>query len=366
MAKEALCASPLGKVVPLPSVRDVYAQLPVPLPLNNVPHCLAVKEETWENEMLSYTYVLRENVQAVYMFAANREMLQQEATKLWEDIQMDVVLRRESSANPFFTYSTAISSGGPVTNPRKWIMSAGIPECVVHAHNYLLHVTEKYGKTNRPRFNRLSVVGWCTSGRKKWPNILGAKEAPVTILCLGTDVVLHLAPRGGYHNSFPDPFLDPGGALELEEGCEVGLTFVQEEMVTKAPENSVLSEKRVNKDHQERSTFAIGGFTIDAMGGGEDPAKYQGRWAAVDTGDKPDPDTSLRIMLESVASQSTASIRTKDKAKTKQRNGKKTGPSVPPFSIVLMHGDSIILTGDDYECLVERKGTAMVVIGSAD
>ncbi|KIK21152.1 hypothetical protein PISMIDRAFT_681713, partial [Pisolithus microcarpus 441] len=46
-------------------------------------------------------------------------------------------------------------------------MSAGVPDCVVHAHNYLLHITEKYCKANCPRFNRLSVVGWCTSGRKK-------------------------------------------------------------------------------------------------------------------------------------------------------------------------------------------------------
>ncbi|KAI6130775.1 hypothetical protein EDD16DRAFT_1540902 [Pisolithus croceorrhizus] len=366
MAKETLCTFPLGKVVPLPSVRDVYAQLPVPLPLNNVPHYLAVKEETWENEMLSYTYVLRQNVQAVYMFAANREVFQQEATKLWEDVQRDVVLRRESSAYPFFTYATVISSGGPDTNPREWIMSAGVPDCVVHAHNYLLHITEKYGRTDRPRFNRLSVVGWCTSGRKKWPNILGAKEVPLTILCLGTDVVLHLAPLGGYHNGFPDPFLDPGGALKLEEGCGVGLTFVQAEMVTKAPESSALSEKRVGEDNQERSTFAIGGGTIDAAGGGADTAEYQGGRAAADTGDKPDPGTSLRIVMESVGSQSTASIRTEGKAKTKQRNGKKAGPSVPPFSIVLMHGDSIILTGDDFECLVERKGTAMLVIGSAD
>ncbi|KAI6029899.1 hypothetical protein BKA83DRAFT_4224911 [Pisolithus microcarpus] len=349
VAKEALGALPLGKVVPLPSVREVYAQLPVPLPLNNVPHCLTVKEETWEDEMLSFTYLLRENVQAVYMFAANRETLQQQATKFWEDVQRDVVLRRESSANPFFTYSTAISSDDSNTNPREWIMSAGVPDCVVHAHNYLLHITEKYCKANCPRFNRLSVVGWCTSGRKKWPNILRAKEAPVTILCLGTDVVLHLTPRGGYHNSFPDSFLDPGGAPELDEGCGVGLTFVQEGMASKAQENNALIEKRVGEDNHERSTFAIGGGTVDVVGGGGDTAKYQGRWEAVGTGDKPGPDTSLMVKMGSVGSQSTASVITKGKGKSKQKKGQKSGPSFPPFSIVLMHGDGIILTGDDYE-----------------
>ncbi|KIK21151.1 hypothetical protein PISMIDRAFT_681711 [Pisolithus microcarpus 441] len=53
--------------------------------------------------------------------------------------------------------------------------------------------------------------------------------------------------------------------------------------------------------------------------------------------------------MGSVGSQSTASVITKGKGKSKQKKGQKSGPSFPPFSIVLMHGDGIILTGDDYE-----------------
>lgn len=348
MTKEAF---PLGKVVPLLSVRDPHARLPVPLPLNHVPHCLDVKKETWENGMLSYTYVLRENVQAVYMFTANREELQQEATTFREDVQRDVILRRESTATPFFTYLTMTSSWGRSTDLHGSIMLTDVPDCIVRARNHLLQITEKYGMAIRPRFDRLSVVGWYTSGRRKWPNVLGAKEGPVTVLCLGADVVLHLSPRGGYHNSVPDAPGDTGPEARHE-----------------AEPNQVLgsnasSQGRVDQDNFKHSASAFGGGTIDVVGRGGDKASRQ---VAVGAADNSDPATSLVVTMESVGSASTAPIKPKDKGKGKQRKGKKAGPSVPPFSIVLMHGDSVILTGDDYECLFERKGTTMLIIGSAE
>lgn len=186
----------------------------------------------------------------------------------------------------------------------------------------------------RPRFDRLSVIGWYTSGRKKWPNVLGAKEGPVTVLCLGADVVLHLSPRGGYHNSVPDA---PG-----DTGPEAG---------HEAEPNQVLgsnasSQGRVDQDNYKHSAYAFGGGTIDVVGRGGDKASRQ---VAVGAADNSDPATSLVVIMESIGSASTAPIKPKDKGKGKQRKGKKAGPSVPPFSIVLMHGDSLILTGDDYE-----------------
>ncbi|KAI6028204.1 hypothetical protein EDC04DRAFT_2716308 [Pisolithus marmoratus] len=231
-----------------------------------------------------------------------------------------------------------------------------VPDCVVRARNYLLHITQKYCKIIRPRLDRLSIVAWCTTGRKKWPNILGAKEAPVTILCLGADVFLHLTPRGGYHNSFPDAFVDPSGELGPEGERGLGQTCVQEETVTRG---SALPKERVDQDSQKRSASAISAETVDGVGGRGDTAGSQSGRAAVETGDKLGPDSSLTIIMESAESVSTAPIRPKEKGKAKQRKGKKAGRSVPPFSIVLMHGDSVTLTGDDYECTVERKGTTM-------
>ncbi|KIM60122.1 hypothetical protein SCLCIDRAFT_971204 [Scleroderma citrinum Foug A] len=58
----------------------------------------------------------------------------------------------------------------------------------------------------------------------------------------------------------------------------------------------------------------------------------------------------------------------KGKGKDKDNMGKtkKSGPTLPAFSLTLVHGDSLILTGDDYDCQIERIGISLLVFGSGD
>ncbi|KAL4065739.1 hypothetical protein V8B97DRAFT_1982678, partial [Scleroderma yunnanense] len=56
----------------------------------------------------------------------------------------------------------------------------------------------------------------------------------------------------------------------------------------------------------------------------------------------------------------------KGKDKDNTAKAKKSIPAIPAFSLTLVHGDSVILTGDDYECQIERTGITLLVFGSEE
>lgn len=312
---------------PLQALRGPHHCLPIRDPLDYAPSSVGKIDTFWDDMMRNLTYQVNSGVRVQHVFTGNQEILQQDATKLLLDVQKDVILSRSDLHSPYFTWSTKLNhqhicSGDPVGQPE-------IPRLVFDIQDILLHYMQAYGEVNSTNINHIMIQAWATPGSRRGA-VFNAKSHVVTIICLGAEVVMNLVPKRGF--------------------AEIPIESAEDRMEIDG-ERILSASQLVDNGCSEPLASAAVIVPDDCRQTGGD----------LNAADQPDP-ASLAVGEASGPSSNVGDG--KAAGKGKGAGGKKSKQAPLELSITLVHGDAIILEGDDFEYQIKRSGTTILLIGS--
>jgi len=309
--------------------------------------------------------LVKNGVSLRHIFTGNQENLQIEPTTLLERIQCDVLLKKEDPSSPYFMHTTTLIPDSHDTQGAT--VPAGTSAAIRSICHALTELVEGYGEIAKPRFGELLIRAWVATGSKKG-NVFHAKKSPVVILCLGAQVVLKFIPKAGYGDA-PKPTTtdkatcgdDRSASPLMERRAEspLDMTVAQDSgfKVDQRPSSNSQSEKNVKEvaivaDH-EHTDFDPDTSTIHPGLGLNAPSQPGLDDIVLEHKNAAEP-------KERHARQKTKAI----KEKSKPIKEKKT--LHPEICLTLVHGDGVILIGDDFECQIIRTGTTILVTGSCE
>lgn len=312
---------------PLQALRGPHHRLPIRDPLDYAPSSVGKIDSSWDDMMRNLTYEVNTSVRVQHVFTGNQEILQEDATKLLLDIQKDVILSRSDLHSPYFTWSTKldhehICSGNSAEQPE-------IPRLVFDIQDILLHYMQAYGEVNDANINHIMIQAWATPGSRRGA-VFNAKSHVVTIICLGAEVVMNLVPKRGF--------------------TEIPIESAEDRMEIDG-ERILSASQLVDNGCPEILASAAVTMPVDSCQTGGD----------LNAANQPDP-ASLAL---GEASGSPSNVGDgKAAVKGKGIGGKKSKQAPLELSMTLVHGDAIILEGDDFEYQIKRSGTTILLIGS--
>ncbi|KAG2046897.1 hypothetical protein BDR06DRAFT_144182 [Suillus hirtellus] len=325
---------------PLQALRGPHHRLPIRDPLDCAPSSVGKIDSSWDDTMRNLTYQVNSGVRVQHVFTGNQEILQQDATKLLLAIQKDVILSRSDLhsmysyflafktckflvSGPYFTWSTNLDHGNTCSGD-----PAGQPEIsrlVFDIQDILLHYMQAYGEVDDANINHIMIQAWATPGSKRGA-VFHAKSHVVIIICLGAEVVMNLVPKRGF-TEIP---------IESAEDC------------MEIDRERILSASQLADDGCSE-TLASAAIIVpdDCRQTGGDP----------DVTNQPGP-VSLALGEASGPSGNVGDAKAAGKGKS-TTGGKKSKPAPLELSMTLVHGDAIILEGDDFEYQIKRSGTTI-------
>lgn len=312
---------------PLQALRGPHHRLPIQDPLDYAPSSVGKIDSSWDDMMRNLTYQVNSGVRVQHVFTGNQEILQQDATKLLLDIQKDVILSRDDLHSPYFTWSTKLNhehicSGDPSGQPE-------IPRLVFDIQDTLLHYMQAYGEVNDVNINHIMIQAWATPGSRRGA-VFNAKSHVVAIICLGAEVVMNLVPKRGFTEI---PIESAEGRMEIDG------------------ERILSASQLVDNGCSEPLASAAVIVPNDCRQTGGD----------LNAADQPDP-ASLAL---GEASGPSSNVGDGKAARKGKGTGAKKNKQAPlELSMTLVHGDAIILEGDDFEYQIKRSGTTILLIGS--
>ncbi|KAF8839374.1 hypothetical protein BDN67DRAFT_1070101 [Paxillus ammoniavirescens] len=354
-----------GKIDPLWELRDPHHSHFLTYPTVNVPSFLQYNERSWDDGMQAWTYLVKNGVSLRHVFTGNQENLQIEATTLLERIQCDVLLKKEDPSSPYFMHTATLIPGSHDT--RGTTVPAGTSAAIRSICHALTKLVEGYGELAKPRFCELLIRAWVTTGSKKG-NVFHAKKSPVVILCLGAQVILKFIPKAGYGDSSQTTTTDKvtcgddrlaSPSMERRAESPLDMTVAQDSgfKVDQRPPSNSQSEKNVKgvaivADHEhtgldpDHSMIHSGsGLNVPSQPGLDD------------------------VVLEHKTATEPKERHTRQKTKAikeKSKPIKEKKTPHPEICLTLVHGDGVILIGDDFECQIIRTGTTILVTGSCE
>ncbi|KAF8141332.1 hypothetical protein EV363DRAFT_1391802 [Boletus edulis] len=339
---------PPGKVDPLSSLRDPHQSSTLIRPTNDIPSVVVPDSVAWDDGMQSWIYSVKNGVTLCHVFTGNQEHLQEDATALLEKIQCEVLLRKEDFSSPYFTHSTRLSH----PNDRlEALVPAGTPDCVRIAYYTLCDFVHRYGEmeVDKPRFCEVRMQAWANTGSKKG-NVLRASKSPVVVHCLGAEVVLNITPKGGYGDTAESTGLDKGKGRARDE-----------DRVGSPPTESLAGPSHHPQQDNGNQTPLIPGpeankTPIVAENADEAAAAMDTmrQCCSHDTGGIAILGSRTCPEME-VANCEVAARRARKHKGAKDKNK----ASVPEISMTLVHGDCVVLCGDDFEYQIVRTGTTI-------
>lgn len=294
----------------LQALRGPYHCLPIRDPIDSAPLSVGKIDSTWDDMMRNLTYQVNSGVRVHHVFTGNQGILQQDATILLLKIQNDVILSRSDLHSPYFTWSTKLDhgSGDPAGQPE-------IPRLVFNIQDILLHYMQAYGEVNDANINHIMIQAWATPGSRRGA-VFNAKSHVVTIICLGAEVVMNLVPKRGFAEI---PIESAADHMEIDSERILSATQLDGCSETLATAAVVLPNDRCQ--------------------------------TGLNAANQSDP-ASLALGDGKAA------------GKGKGTGGKKSKQAPLELSVTLVHGDAIILEGDDFEYQIKRSGTTILLIGS--
>ncbi|KAG2346028.1 hypothetical protein BDR05DRAFT_960339 [Suillus weaverae] len=312
---------------PLEALRGPHHRLPIRDPLDYAPASVGRIDSSWDNMMRNLSYQVNSGVRAQHVFTGNQKILQQDATKLLLDIQKDIILSRSDLHSPYFTWSTKlddghICSGDPAGQHE-------IPKLVFDIQDILLHYMQAYGEVNEANINHIMIQAWATPGSRRGA-VFNAKSHVVTIICLGAEVVMNLVPKRGFTKI---PIESAEDHMEIDS-------------------QRILSASQL-VDNNCSETLASAAIIVP------DDCRQTG--GDLNAANQPD---SASLALEEASGPSGNIGDGKAGGKGKGTGGKKSKQAPLELSMTLVHGDAIILEGDDFEYQIKRSGTTILLIGS--
>ncbi|KAH8104115.1 hypothetical protein BXZ70DRAFT_1005661 [Cristinia sonorae] len=193
-------------------VRNTFNLAPLALPWDRYPtRCVFASQHETRTGHKSFTYTLNTNATVTHLFTGNEHRLQELPSKLWMTLQKDVPLKWQSvnsalAAGPYYTFFSGRDQQ-PRRSPPMTVAPPGLdpctcgwhsaPGCLVEAISFIQQLARERWSDNFS-IDEITMLAWLTSGNRKSPTPLPAKSKKVGILCLGADVELTLMPQSGF------------------------------------------------------------------------------------------------------------------------------------------------------------------------
>ncbi|KAI0924466.1 hypothetical protein AcW2_005345 [Taiwanofungus camphoratus] len=295
-------------------VRDVHGTAPVTYPWDRCTGCITYSKKGSDGMHTSW-YKFGEEIVVKHLFTQNREDLQEEATQLFRDFQTDIELvgcrtSKGLSTGPYYTY--LVGSGDANESAIPW---TDVPECVSRARELIVRRGRANGEKTNFCVEQLTIIAWINPGSKKGC-AFGAKTSCKTMLCLGANVELSISTKSY------------SGTMEAEKLIRPALA--QEPTLARREADMTEVDDPMDPDNTDDTLLPVRSDLYHI-----------------------EPEPALPVI--NISSTST---------------GKKGGGNVKKYIsreamfITLVHGDILILNGDDFEYSLKRTGMSIVLLGS--
>ncbi|KAF4577215.1 protein kinase rio1 [Pleurotus pulmonarius] len=137
-----------------------------------------------------YSSVLAVPILIKHIFTHNRASLQQDATRVFRDIQTDVLLVQGSLGDPHFSY---VIGADFLDLAVKTLCRSEASGTVMNEAERLSRLAEQRGDFKRSKFPLdATVIAWPTAGVAKKTHVLKARENAFCIQCLGSSTLISL------------------------------------------------------------------------------------------------------------------------------------------------------------------------------
>ncbi|KAF8655945.1 hypothetical protein AX16_002852 [Volvariella volvacea WC 439] len=352
-----------------------------------------------------------------HIFTGNLRELQVEATQFLTSIQEDVKLRRPigDTVRPGSAHAT------PADDELFW-SERNFPECLNEMRDLMKFYAEAYVEKKDFEISRLFIIGAVGSGSRKGIGTLDARRHPVVVMCLGNEAAVSLVPKSGFkagasvtmnvssdgggggmagvittttatstNTSTATADADAAPVIAVEasgsetrtvsdgsgnenqaldhdqnrdrEGALPPMSVSTPVLVSVSGSNlgageasggHILgSDKMIEQEQQNRHQHQVQPvLNLDGLIRMEDEVKKQDV-----AGAGPTDDSLIRPGGDKDGAVST-------KAPSKKAGVKKADS--PPFVVSLVHGDMLMLFGEEFEYSIKRVGTTILAIGSRD
>ncbi|KAI0078727.1 hypothetical protein K474DRAFT_871446 [Panus rudis PR-1116 ss-1] len=307
--------SPVGAIY----VRNAYNVAPISFPWDRYPARVLTSVAGEPGALRTFTYAVSDSIVIKHLFTCNLKSLQGDATKLFREVQLGVELRWQGANNdlaqgPYYTYLL-----GPAhATPDRRVPWDQAPPCVSSARELIQRQLQLcHDFTCDDELQEMDILAWRSSGKRKSNVPLPAKQKLIIFYCLGADVELTLIPRSG----FPAYSQDERAVFPA----------VQDKPAHALPDiNSAASDPEYDPTVEE-----------------DDPGA--GLLAAVHA------EEARQIASDAPISSQTCNVPGRlHTPKTKTED----------IFITLVHGDLLLLRGDDFDWSMHRTGMSIVMIGS--
>ncbi|KIK68865.1 hypothetical protein GYMLUDRAFT_34854 [Collybiopsis luxurians FD-317 M1] len=363
----------------------------------------------------------KQMIVAKHIFTCNDARLQEEQTELLSLIQENVILQKNGPADtPYFSYVAGIVPDNSFAShfinsgikPDPW---ADVPTCIGQTRDLMQHVWTVYGEMTQPScVDQVTVLGWTVTGKKKGEFLLQAKQKGIIIMSLGHEVGIKIVPKSGFpgnalrvkadvakvesleqeqptdSETIGPPVMDvptnaplvpevpPSNTLEsdvaevppiaesvdLIEGPRTS-GAAAEEVFQSATENSLstytagsLDGRPFSEVFSEQNLHGLIRMQSDEPENTHEPATYE---EEIPNDDGMDHHTAS---LPEIGENDNDDGATESLSSGRRVSAKKKGSAKEDMQFLLVHGDALLLSGDDFEYWIERKGMGLLLFGT--
>ncbi|KDQ25738.1 hypothetical protein PLEOSDRAFT_1085159 [Pleurotus ostreatus PC15] len=137
-----------------------------------------------------YSSVLSGPILIKHIFTHNRSSLQQDATRVFRDIQTEALLEQGSLGYAHFSYVVGADFLGMGVKKLYWSEASGT---VTSEAERLSRLAEQRGDFRVSRFSPdVTVIAWPSAGTTKQTQVLKARENAICVQCLGSSALISL------------------------------------------------------------------------------------------------------------------------------------------------------------------------------
>ncbi|KAF7370916.1 hypothetical protein MSAN_00725500 [Mycena sanguinolenta] len=346
-----------GYSVPLESIRTPHQMTPIYLPKATLPRGIDVPMPMqWPDGTMVLRYVLGANklrrgpqrkwyldeeVSVRHIFTGNMPSLQADATELLDRIQTDCPLLRDGFDSPYFSHN-AVMTGAP------W------PDCLARAREVISQSIKTYvcAENQDIDIHRILVTGWVDrSGRSAELFHVDSANC-AAMMCLGHELKLKIFPK-----SQTNPTLAINGVLvKMEDDVVEGLD--SNGSSSKVEQKPLDEVERPAKRRKLKAGAKSGEFDGTVIGTSLASAPTIPKRKYNRKGDNTKDCQDEKPKVLDVPSQAPPA-RSAPMPKVTRR----TKPQ--PFIATLVHGDILLLSGDEFDYSILRSGTSILLVAFA-
>ncbi|GJE93213.1 Zn(II)2Cys6 transcription factor [Phanerochaete sordida] len=284
-------------------VRDPHKMTPDATPVDTYPENVTVSTHEGEKGgVRTFVYSIGDSTKIKHIFTCNRAKTQVAANKLFIDIQMEVPLVWQGAKTKIASgpYFACLIGVGHEGHPPS-IGWTQVPPTVKLAREIMETWAMKYAQEEHFRIDQLTIIAWHVAGSRKG-TVLPNRGRTIGMLCLGADLELTITPKRG----FP---------------VQTSRSDSKQPDRASARQAGPVAMKVDESDDEFRAVF-----------------------------DGPLSDSSDDEALSS-----------RRPPKTQVKVEKKSTQSM---LITMVHGDILLLSGDEFEYALHRTGMGMLLVGT--